>query len=235
MKKITIVSVALCLSILASGCTTNEPAQASKPTTVTTAEETTKAAHQVNVEVVTLQSSADGDQQVVPKITVDGVEAAEINNTLSSYIQTEYPLDIYDDYADGMATKIYWGVKDNVLTIVIHAHETFTDYFTYDVFNYDLDTLKAMDDSEVVKSLGMTDEEFISKTSEIVKNFCSERDYDLDKSLAAVGYENCTPFVTPDGTPGVAASIYFPADSQFGGGASLRCFNMATMEPVNFA
>ena len=236
MKKATILSMALCLAVLAAGCTSNEPAQTSEPTAeATTATETTNVTHQVMVETVTLQSSKEGDYeyaQVVPKVIVDGKEATEINDELSSYIQKEYPLEIYDDHADGMATGLAWGVKNNVLSIIISASETFTDYYTYDVFNFDLDTLKEMDDSEVVKSLGMTDEEFTGKTSEIVKGFCSERDYDLEKSLDAVGYDKCTPFVLPDGNPGVAAAIYYPADSQFGGGYSIRGFNLSTMEPA---
>ena len=234
MKKATIVSIALCLSVLAAGCSSNEPTQASEPTTEITTEETTKVSHKATVEVVTLQSSPDGEfNQVVPKVTVDGKEATDINDTLSNYIQEEYPFIIVNDEADGMATRLYWGVKDNVLSIVILAYETFTDYYTYDVFNYDLDTLKPVDGREVVKCLGMTEEEFISETKEIVSSFCTERDYDLEKSLAAVNLENCTPFVLPDGTIGVAASIAYPADSQFAG-ESTRCFDMATKEPASF-
>lgn len=248
MKKAAIVSTVLCLSLLAAGCTHNGPNPSSEPTvtetsaviteTTETSEETTveptKGEHQVTVEIVTLQSSKDGEyNQVVPNVIVDGKEAMDINNVLSSYIQKEYPLEIFDDHADGMATSLYWGVKGNVLSIVILASETFTDYYTYDVFNYDLDTLKGIDNSETLKNLGMTEEEFLSKTSEIVNGYCTAYGYDLDKSLAAVNIEKCKPFVLPDGTIGVAASIAYPADSQFSG-ESTKCFNMATKEPASF-
>lgn len=249
MKKTAIVSAVLCLSLMAAGCTHNGPNPSSEPTatsataapteTTETSEETTvepaNATHQVTVEIVTLQSSKDGEyNQVVPNVIVDGKEAMDINNVLSSYIQKEYPLDIFDDHAEGMATRLYWGVKDNVLSIVIFASETFTDYYTYDVFNYDIDTLKGIDNSEAVKSLGMTEEEFFSKTSEIVNSYCTDYGYDLEKSLQAVNFDKCKPFVMPDGTVGVAASIAYPADSQFGGGDSTRCFNLATKEPAVF-
>lgn len=250
MKKTAILSTALCLSLLAAGCTCNGTAPTSEPTAtepsaVITETETSKETeeptaepangpHQVTVEIVTLQSSKDGEyKQVVPNVIVDGKEAMDINNTLSSYIQKEYPLEIFDDHADGMATRLYWGVKDNVLSIVIFAGETFTDYYTYDVFNYDLDTLKGIDNGEAVKSLGMTEEEFISKTSEIVNSYCTDYGYDLEKSLAAVNLEKCKPFVLPDGTIGVAASIAYPADSQFSGEGT-KCFNLATKEPAVF-
>ena len=249
MKRIVILSTALCLALLAAGCTSNEPTQGTEltTTTTTTAEATeskttttdetviepSASAHQVNVETVVLLSSKEGDVEytsVVPKITVDGKEATEINDQLKSYIQKEYPMQMDGDRADGMATKLAWGVKDNILSIVIYASETFTDYATFDVFNYDLDTLKVADDSAVLLAFGIKDEDFLSQTTEIVKASCTERGYDLEKSLAAVNFDKCSPFVTPDGTLGVAANFAYPADSQFSGGNTTRCFYLSTKD-----
>ena len=246
MKKTAILSTALCLSLLAAGCTSNEPTQGTEPsatteTSVTTEAETSsetttepaKAEHQVTVEEVVLLSSKEGAfeyKSVVPKIIVDGKEATEINDQLKSYIQKEYPMQMDGDRADGMATKLAWGVKDNILSIVIYASETFTDYATFDVFNYDLDTLKAADDSAVLLAFGIKDEDFLSQTTEIVKASCTERGYDLEKSLAAVNFDKCSPFVTPDGTLGVAANFAYPADSQFSGGNTTRCFYLSTKD-----
>ena len=256
MKKATIITTALCLSLMATGCfgTQNTPASESGnlPTEVTTAGETTteaatsetaliesesseatKASHQVNVEVITTQTYSEGAydvNSVVPKLTVDGVEATEINASLESYIQKTYPLENKGDYYEGWSTSIKWGANENTVSIVILASDTSSDYFTCEVFNYDLDTLTAIDDSEVTKRLGMTDEEFFGKTEEIINNYCGNGRYDLDKSLAAVNYDKATPLITPDGNPGVAACIVYPVDSQFSGLESIRCFNMTTME-----
>ena len=246
MKKAAIISTALCLSLLAAGCTHNGPTQGTEPsvteTSVTTESETTidetvtgpsTPTHQVNVETVVLLSSKEGDIEytsVVPKITVDGKEATEINEALSRFIKQAYPLEMDGDRADGMATKLAWGVKDNILSIIIYAKETFTDYATFNVFNYDLDTLKGADAGSVFKAFGISDEDFFSKTTDIVKDCCNDSGYDLEKSLAAVNYEKCTPFVTPDGTLGVAASFAYPDDSQFSGGNTTRCFYLTTKD-----
>ena len=247
MKRIAILSTALCLALLAAGCTSNEPTQGTELTITTTTAEATESettttdetviepsasAHQVNVETVVLLSSKEGDIEytsVVPKITVDGKEATEINEALSNYIQQAYPLEMDGDHASGMATRLAWGVKDNIISIVIYAGETFTDYFNYDVFNYDLDTLKGADDSAVILCFGMTDEDFFSKTKDAVKDYCTKFQYDTEKSLAAVNYEKTTPFITPDGNLGVAASVVYPEDSQFSGD-STRCFDLSTKD-----
>lgn len=244
--------------ILAAGCANNNPGTqpsvtesetaASQATELTeeqtsdTAVETTdevvteasSAAHDVTVEEIVKLSSDQGSYvitSVAPKLIVDGQEATEINDSLSRYIEENYPLDIDGEYPDGMSTKLAWGVKDNIVSIVICASSTDSDYYTREAFNYDLDTLKALDDSEVVKRLGMTDDEFFSKTSDIVKNYCEGKDYDLEKCLAAVNYDKITPFIMTDGTPGVICCIVYGQDSQFMGMESGRGFNMTTMEP----
>lgn len=257
MKKTALISTALCLSLMATGCVSSKKTPATEnqaTTTEVTTEATTDTtvpseattgdvksseaatgSHKVKVELITLVKSLEGESEytmVVPKITVDGKEATEINESLSKYIKENYKLEVNEDHADGMSTKIFWGVKDNTLSIIICADETFTDYFTRDVFNYDLDTLKTLEDSEVTKRLGMTDEAFFAKTTEILKKYCEKNpsSYDLDKTLASVKYDKITPFVMPDGTPGVLCPICYSADSQFSGSDSMRCFNMTTME-----
>ena len=112
MKRITIVSLALCLSFVIAGCATNQqqPSSESKDdVTVTTETKTseeatgegTKASHQVTVETVTLLSISDGFSEltsVVPKLIVDGKEATEINASLSDYLHKTYPMEKNGDY-----------------------------------------------------------------------------------------------------------------------------------------
>ena len=239
MKRITIIATALCLSLMTTGCVANKkaPAVTTEAATAGTTAETT-ASHNVEVELIKLFSHVEGDFEiatVVPKITVDGKEATEINAALSEHIKKEYKLEMDGVNADGMSTRIAWGAKDNTLSIIILANDTSTDYFTAEVFNYDLDTLKDLDDSEVTKRLGMTDDEFFSKTTEIIKKHCEGSGYDLKKSLEAVKYEKITPFIMPDGNPGVLGCICYGEDSQFSGLESMRCFNMKTMERASFS
>ena len=217
------------------------PEKESETAVSETAEETvTKApqsAHDVSVEDLSKTTYTDDYNNtytsVYPKLIVDGKEATNINETISSYILKTYPIQIKTDYGyiEGYETSYRWGVMGNTVSIVIHASSIDSDYFTNEVFNYDLDTLKQLDDSEVVKRFGMTDEVFFNNTVDIIKKAGDDnRSYDLDKTVAAVNYDNVTPFVTSKGNPGVAASIYYVSDSQFGGSTSVRCFDMTTME-----
>ena len=256
MKK-TIMTSALCLSLLATGCVNNGAAPASAPettatsatetatettaaTTETTTEssapetsETKKTAHQVTVEVLKKMTYSDGNNEfssVYPKITVDGKEASAINKTLTDHIQKKYPMEKDGVNIDGWATKISWGANENILSVVILASDMSTDYFTTEVFNYDLDTLEKIDDGEVTKRLGMTDSDLFAKTKEILKKYCTERHYNTDKSLAEVNYDKITPYITRDGKAGVAATVYYERDSQFSGMDSVRTFSIHTMD-----
>lgn len=249
MKKTAIISTALCLSLMAAGCygntgTPSGESQASSDTGVNAVTETVESEiteasgaesvqHDVTVEVITEQTySADTYEltSVVPKITVDGVEATAINSALSSHIHENYPMKIDGNNVDGFSTRIVWGIKDNTVSIVICASETFTDYYTREVFNYDLDTLTELDDHEVTKRLGMTDEEFFTRTTAIIEKYCENPAYDHDKSLADISYDKVTPFVLPDGTAGVLGCVVYSNDTQFAGSTSMRGFNMTTME-----
>ena len=233
--------------ILASaGCANNNPgtdtsgsnsetatSEVISESTEETKSETTNAAHQVTVEAVTLKSFKDDTYEyamVVPKLVVDGKEATEINKALSDHIQKEYPLEVDGEHADGMATKIEYGVKDNIVSIFIHAGDTGTDYFTIEVYNYDLDTLKPLDDSDIAKRLGMADDEIFSKTTELVKKYCTERDYDVEKSTASINYDKITPCILPDGNTGVLAKVAYGKGGQFEGCDTARLFNLTKME-----
>lgn len=248
MKKTYLVSTVLCLSLMVAGCAGKpQPALTSEEvtsnTTVVSSEVTIEIEtdtevlteeHQVNVEVETLKSIEIAGWEmtsIVPKVFVDGKEATELNASLGETLLEKYPLEEAGEYVDGWSTELSsWGVKENVLSIVIFASDTGTDYSTYEVFNYDLDTLTDLESSEVTKRLGMTDDELFDKTTNVVTNFCEERGYNLDKSLALINYDNLTPFVMEDGTPGVLASVVHPDDSQFSGSDSKCPFSLTITE-----
>ena len=245
MKKLIIVSAALCVALIAAGCSGTKNAPASEPVVIatvptavseSTVEETTAPAHQVTVEDLTNVTLSDGVTDYnssIPKLIVDGQEATEINNSISNYIQETYPLEKTDDGVDGYETRYSWGVMDNTVSIVINASAVCEDYFTCEVFNYDLDTLQPLSDSEVVSRFGMTDDEFFSKTAEVYMSYFGNiPDYDINKSIAAINYDKITPMITSNGNPGVAGCVIYAADSQFGGMESIRCFDIVTMERV---
>ncbi len=218
------------------GCSSNQNTPASEPPISTT--EAAKPSQQVTVEELSRITLSEGTTELTstyPKLIVNGKEADEINTSLREYIQKTYPMEKKGDYVDGYTVRYAWGAKDNTVSIVIIASAVSEDFFTSEVFNYDLDTLKPQKDSEVAKCLGMTDDEFFSKTADIYRNYCGGRaDFDLEKSIAAINYDKITPFIMPDGNPGVAGCVYYSADSQFGGLESVRCFNMSTMEMEYF-
>jgi hypothetical protein len=204
----------------------------SETTTAESSAEISTASHIVKVETVVLKKSDDGYAQVVPKLIVDGKEATDVNKDLKNYIRSRYDLEIEDDgHGNGVATSLKWGANDKVVSIIVHASETFTDGFTNDVFNYDLDTLKGIEDSKVVNAFGMTDDEFFSKVKDIVKDYCGKnKGYDLDKTLGAVSYDVCKPYVQPDGNPAASVRIFLNEGEQFD--SFVLTFNLTTGERI---
>ena len=192
--------------------------------------EAPKASHQVTVEDYSKTTFTEGTSeytQITPKLIVDGKEATDINSKLNDYIQAEYPLEKNGDYVNGYTTRYEWGYKDNVVSIVIYASYKGEDYFTCEVFNYDLDTLQPLESGEVTKRFAMTDDVLFSKAADIYTDFCDGKSfYDLEKSIASINYDNLTPFIMPDGNPGVAGGIYYSSDSLFSGSVSVRIFNL---------
>lgn len=232
MKKIAIVSAALCLMILAAGCTSNTKAAAgeSPVSSDSVTAEDIAPSHEITVEDLTRNVVSRGEIDYIsscPKLIVDGVEATEINAAISEHVQEAYPLEFDGEYVDGYETIYKWGTNGNTVSIVVYALYVSEDYYTVEVYNYDLDTLEPLEDTEVAKRLGMTDEEFFDRTAEIFTSRYSDvRDIDLARSIAQIDYYNITPYITPEGNPGVAACIYYAQDSQFCGMESMRCFDL---------
>ena len=244
LKILMTAGLAGAVIVASAGCANYNTAGTDKPEIATTVNESVEAPateapalqHDVKVEDLSQTTYTDDYNNtytsVYPKLIVDGKEATEINEALANYILKTYPMQIKTDYGytEGYKTGYKWGVRGNVVSIVIHISSLDSDYYTNEVYNYDLDTLKAIDDSEVVKRFGMTDDDFFAKTKEILKKESDGRDLDLEKTLAAVNYDNITPAVTPDGNIGVAAGIYYAPDSQFGGMVSTSCYDLNTAE-----
>ena len=237
MKKIATVSIALCLSLMAAGCSGNTNSQTSEPaasvtgseTSETTSVEESQVSHDVTVEEVTetLEDQYGEYTCTYPKIIVDGVEATEANTYLSSYIKDQYPLEKIDDQVEGNTVKFKWGSNENTVSIIFTIGAISEDYYTFEVFNYDLDTLTILEDSEVTKRLGMTDSELFDKTKVAYQEFLKGKDsYDFDKSISDLNYDVITPYITPEGNPGVMGRVFYAADSQFSGMESMRCFEL---------
>ena len=180
MKKITILSTVLCLALMAAGCNGNKETPASESeapgtSAVTTEEETTEETeasktegntYDITVEDVTTTLSDDYGEytRILPKLIVNGEEATEINNEISSYMDENYALESPYGYLEGFETNYNWGVKDNTLSFVINANYISEDWGEHVIFNYDLDTLEPIEDSEVTRRFGLTDEELFIGT-----------------------------------------------------------------------
>lgn len=207
-----------------------------------TASEAPASTHRVEVadqSVTTLKDNNGGEYKtIIPKLIVDGKEADLINAALRDHINRNHPL-TQDEYGvNGEETRYAWGVRGDIVSIIIIASETFTDGVGYDIFNYNVDTLQAASNDEVIKAFGMTADEYCGKVADAYKAFWDGRPYlqenmsDLDRSIGAISLANITPFITPDGNLGAAGRIYVTG-SQFP--ESVKCFDLDTLEIECFA
>ena len=221
----------------------NATAQTESPSDAAiTAAEAPASTHRVEVadqSVTTLKDNNGGEYKtIIPKLIVDGKEADAINAALRDHINRNHPL-TQDEYGvNGEETRYAWGVRGDIVSIIIITDETFTDGVGYDIFNYNADTLQAASNDEVIKAFGMTADEYCGKVADAYKAFWDGRPYlqenmsDLDRSIGVISLANITPFITPDGNLGAAGRIYVTG-SQFP--ESVKCFNLDTLEIECFA
>ena len=235
MKRPMIFALMLSLLFLTTGFASE------RKTAVFAMEKAGEQTHQVSVVDglrITIMGKNSEEISKIPKLIVDGKEAAEINSSISKLILEKYPMELTDyGYIDGYSVSYDWGVRGNIVSIVIYADYLSEDSGDYVVFNYNLDTLKALKDEEVVKMLGMTDKQFFSKTADAYRKYWKDSQWldinnaedakYLDKSIKAINYDKTTPYITPGGNPGVLGTIYLP-HSQFD--HSERCFNLALLD-----
>lgn len=189
--------------------------------------------------VTTFQDNyGDEYKTIIPKLIVDGKEADSINSALLDHINRNHPLTKNEYGVNGEETRYAWGIRGDIVSIIIIASETFTDGVGYDVFSYNVETLQAASNDEIIKSFGMTADEFCNKVADAYRAFWDSRTYlqenmsDLDKSIGAISLANVTPFITPDGNLGAAGRIYVTG-SQFP--ESVTCFNLDTLKVEYFA
>ena len=226
---------------------------ASSETSASSVQETEPAvtAHTVEVADQSVTSFTDDSgneyKKIIPKLIVDGKDADSINAELSDYINLNHHLEKVE-YSDGEATRYYvdgettryaWGVSGDIVSIIIISSETFTDGVRYEVFNYNVDTLQAADNDEVIKSFGMAGDEFNNKVADAYRAWWDSETWlkedmaALDKSIGAISSGNVTPCVLPGGDPGALGLVYMPQSSQFS--EVTRCFNLNSLERVNFS
>lgn len=192
----------------------------------------------VDQSVTTLtDNSGDEYKTVIPKLIVDGKEADSINSALREHITKNHPL-TKDEYGvNGETTRYAWGVRGDIVSIIIIASETFTDGVGYDIFNYNADTLQAASNDEVIRSCGMTEDEFCRKTADAYRAYWNSETWlrnaadDLEKSIGAINTTDVTPFIAPNGDIGAAGLIYL-SESQFP--ESVRCFDLDTLKAERF-
>ncbi len=191
-----------------------------------------------NQSATTFKDNNGGEYKtIIPMLIVDGKEAESINTALRDYINKNHPLTQNEYGVNGEETKYAWGVRGDIVSIIIIASETFTDGVGYEIFNYNADTLQAAGNQEVIKAFGMTADEYCGKVAEAYRAFWNGRPYlqenmaDLDRSIGAISLANVTPFITPDGNLGAAGHIYVTG-SQFP--EIVKCFDLDTLEIESF-
>ncbi len=194
---------------------------------------------EVTDQSVTTFIDNDGSEYktIIPKLIVDGKEADSINAALREHISKNHPLTKNEYGVNGEETRYVWGIRGDIVSIVIIASETFTDGVGYDVFNYNADTLQAAANDQVIGSFAMTADEYCNKVAEAYRALWDSRPYlqenmsDLDRSIGAISLSNVTPFIMPDGGLGAAGRI-FVTGSQFP--ESVKCFNLYTLNVEYF-
>lgn len=208
--------------------------------------QTDKGSHQVfveDLERVVITDKSDEHISRYPKLIVDGKEATEINSSLHSHIQKNYPMkkNDADGSVEGYHVSYEWGVRGNTVSIllIVHVMNVPNDdyYYLYEAFNYDLDTLKQLEGSEVAKRFGLNDEQFFAKAGNLYAHYWERQlggDSDeskavLNKNIKAISYKNVTPFITPGGYPGAVCTITVPDRNN----KQVVCFNMVNMYTVN--
>ncbi len=197
--------------------------------------------HRIEVADRSVTTLVDNDgsehKTIIPKLIVDGKEADSVNAALLDHISRNHPLTETEYGANGEETRYAWGVRGDLVSIIIIASETFTDGVSYDVFNYSADTLQAVGNDEVIASFGMTADGFCGRVAEAYRALWASRPYlqenmsDLDRSIAAISSADVTPFIMPDGGPGAAGRI-FVTGSQFP--ESVKCFDLDTLHVEYF-
>ena len=265
-RTITIVTILALAGCILAGCSSSdsssteaakeekvtEPSSQTEETSESTSETTEAPAPSHKVEVtdqsVTVLTDDEGQEYktIIPKIIVDGKEADAINAALSDFINENYRLEkveVSDDdyttcYVDGMTTRYAWGVRGDIISVIIISSETFTDGVGYDIFNYNADTLQPAGNDEVISSFGMTEDEFNSKVADAYRVFWESQTWlkddkaGLDNSINGISSGSVTPFVTPDGNIGAEGTIYI-SDSQFP--EQIKCFDLDALTVEYFA
>ena len=257
MKKTLLVTAALCIAVMAAGCSKTE--ETSYATTMdTTAEtaasetdisdetegtETPASQHEVVVEdqsVTTLSDEAGEYVSVIPKLIVDGQEAEAINYDLKTSLTDKYQMekDANSGYVTGYEMRYAWGMKGNIVSIVVIAGYIGEDGADYAVFNYDVDNMTALNGDEVVERLGMSVDGFFESVANVYRTYWEKEpwlgaDYNdmLERSISVIDFEHVKPFITPSGHTGFAGYIYTPTQSAEG----YACFDMEDCVRERFA
>jgi len=234
-------------SSAASSTQATETSAQSDETSGSAAESTedTKApvsTHKVEVTDQSVNSVKDdsGDEYktITPKLIVDGKDAKDINDSLSEYIKTTYPLKKDEYGVDGSTVSYAWGVRGDIVSIVLIVSELGTDGINYVVFNYSTDTLEPVTDEEVLKSWGITADDFNKKVADAYRAYWDSEQWlkesmeDLDKNIGAISSTTVEPFATPNGNVG-AAGLLNISGSQFG--ETVKCFDLDTLQAEYFS
>ena len=246
MKR-SIIAAATIASILLTGCTVNintgtseettEPTTATsetteEPTTTTTSEttessETTPAftVHEVSVEDLYSNTYSDfaGDYTAkAPKIIVDGVEQTAVNSYISTSLAQNHPLNFNSEVKmyEGELTDYCWGSNGKVLSVIIIISYLSEDGNTYEVYNYDLDTMELINNDKVLSTFNTSEDVFESQVATEYTNWWASESWLIgsdamrDQSIAEISSTSTTAVVLPDGHLGAVGMVHVPSQIQ---------------------
>ena len=168
----------------------------------------------------------------IPQINLSGEGIAELNQKIYDHIYGMMETDVYSamsEYGEpGLYTIRYdWGLKDDLLSIVIRAgvyHYEWTDYFVYTA---SMDSREEVSAEEVYAVYGLTEDSYYALAREVLQSHWDERiaamngvDMEwiqtlVDATLAEENLEKNVPFINARGELCMVANIYSPAGAEY--------------------
>ena len=206
----------------------------------TTPESITHSIEVIDGSVITTSDSDGEYKQVIPKLLIDGKEAESFNNSLAKYINSEYEMKKDPEYSDwiiGYEVSYLWSSKDNIVSILLLLSSIEEEWYSYDVINFDVDTMRSPGDEEMTAFFGLSKEELFAKAGTLYRNWWDSEEWLRDSgddllnvSINDISYDTVTPLILPNGHMGMAGLLQIPAEAM----DTVECFDLETMTHENY-
>ena len=184
MRKVICVLLALIMMLSLAGCKNSEENTEEMTTAETTAEPTTEEIDYDNLVVDAYSYEYENEEgefkYKIPKINLSGDNFSKINDEIYKIYSSDNGYDDIETYVKNVENGEYpivyeidysWGVKDDVLSIVIEHRISNNGLTSYDVYNLDINDGSEISNSQVVALSGFSADEYDEKTKQAVGSY----------------------------------------------------------------